>query len=687
MALGLLNSIKVEGKFERKHNNVVSFRANSQNTPGLPKILHPTPKELEPVKLPGVPKELASKIIEAANDTGSSVADYLGVYLRHLMAKATGVIPEPSVTANVGKTKVTTLIDGKQIFDRVCEDIKSAEKSIQIEMFEMQNLKVDGDIWPSAGAETLPGWSKQQQILDMLVKKKQANPNMKIQVILDVHKWYQDGFGNRKRHYSNMKMISYLKEHGIDVVPYPRPQQGGTVLQHVKMLAVDGKKVVLGGMNWGNHSSANHDACIAIETLPNQKNSEVDNIINDIFNKDWKFAWQRLGKTKFVPGPTTPEEQKDYKGKGKQIKEEAVEYMKLVGNIFNKPEYLTRFDKGNLDLVEVKPIATPAIKVLVNNPREYALVGENGEESIGKYIKERIDNCTSLKAELFVLSHKEIVNKIIQRFNEAKNGGRPFDVQLIISPGILDDFPYCRQAFSSLEEAGVPIRVYNVNKEITQRLHTKWAVFDNQDLLIGSANWSAVGLENNIETGQRTDYKLTNALLDERIKEYQPRVTELENEVGLESVFNTDGFVDMEELKIRNKAIKQDLEEIQNGDFDKLETVDVRKKQAFRKLLGYYDLIKGHEERKAKFKRGNHECAVVVPNKKIATTFLKQFDKDWQHSIPVMPDGYGEGIVFEEVSEDGEQESLAEAYAEIAFTGKKHKKFVAAKEPAFNKLV
>lgn len=687
MALGLLNSLKVEGKFERKPNNVVSFKARSQQTPGLPKIMYPTPKELEPTKLPGVPKELATKIIEAANDTGSSVADYLGVYLRHLMAKTTGVIPEPSVSANVGKTKVTTLIDAKQIFNKVCEHIKSAEKSIQIEMFEMQNLKVDGDIWPSAGAESLPGWGKQQQILDMLVKKRQANPNMKIQVILDVHKWYQDGFGNRKRHYSNMKMIKYLKEHNIDVVPYPRPQQGGTVLQHVKMLAVDGKKAILGGMNWGNHSSANHDACIAIETLPKYKNSEVDNIINDIFNKDWKFAWQRMGKTKFVPGPVSPEEQGDYKGKGKQIKEEAVEYMKLVGNIFNKPEYTTRYEKGNLDLVEVKPVAKPAIQVLVNNPREYALIGENGEESVGNIIKKKLENCSSLKAELFVLSHKEIVNKIIERFNEAKDGGRPFDVQILISPGILDDFPYCRQAFSALEEAGVPIRVYNVNKEISQRLHTKWAVFDDKDLLIGSANWSAVGLENNLETGQRTDYPLTNSLLDDRIKEYKPRVTQLEKEVHMKSVFAKDGSVDMEELKVRNKAIKQDLEEISNGQFDKLETVDIQKKQAFRKLLGYYDLIKGHEERKAKFKRGNHECAVVVPSKKISNTFLKQFAKDWEHSMPVVPDGYGEGIVFEEVSGDGDQEALAEAYAEIAFTGRNQKKFVSAKEPSFNKLV
>lgn len=689
MSLGLLNSYKIERK-EKNNSNIISFAAAKAGprVSNLPKIDHPTNTKEDPVKLPGVPRELAIKIIDAANNVGVSVGEYLSVYLKHLTTKYKGVVPEPSVTASVGSTNVTTLIDAKQIFEKTTEFIKSAKSSIQIEMFEFQNKKVDSDIWPSGGAETVPGWSNQQQILDMLVKKKQSNPEIKIQVILDAHKWYQDGFGNYKRHYSNLKMIKYLKDHNIDVVPYPRPQQGGTVLQHVKFLAVDGKKAILGGMNWGNHSSANHDACIAVETKPNLKSSEVDNFIEDLFNKDWKFAWQRLGKTKMVAGPTCPEEQGAYKGRGKEIKPEAVEYMKVVGEIFDKPEYRERYDKGNLDLVKVNPVKNPKMQMLTNSPKEYSVIGDKGSESIAEYIKNKIDNCSSLKAELFVLSHKEIVNKIIKRHQEAEKGGRPFDVQLIISPGILDDFPYCRKAYNALEESGVPIRVYKVNKDLNQRLHTKWAVFDNNELLIGSVNWSAVGLENNVQTGQRSDYPITTQLLNNRIAEYKDRIEELEKIVKLPSLYNEDKTVNYEELKERRKSIKSDLGKIDADNIDKLTTVDLAHIETFNKLLGYYNLIKIHEERKDKYKRGNHECATVVPSAKIASTFIRQFDKDWEHSLPVIPDGYGEGgLDIDDVEALSERDGYLEGRAEIMFAGKKHKQFIQAKEPTFNKVV
>lgn len=672
-------------KFGNSNLNILSFAAAKKNSTKvkLPKILYPTKPEDNPVKLDGVPLKLATEIINAANERGSTIGEVLSAYLKPIITKMEGVIPEPSVTVDVGKTKVTSLIDAKQIFNKVTEYIKSAENNIQIEMFEFQNLKIDGDLWPSNGAETIPGWSDQQKILDMLVKKKQANPKINIQVILDTHKWYQDGNGNYKRHYGNMKMIKYLKENGIDVVPYPRAIQGGSILQHVKFLAVDGKKLILGGMNWGNHSSANHDACVSIERNPKYKQSEVDNIIAEIFHKDWKFAWQRLGQTKFVPGPTKPEEQGEYKGRGKEIKAEAVEYMKLVGSIFDTPEYRERFEKGNLNLPEIKPIDDPAMKILTNSPKEYAYVGANGSESIGDYIKQKIDTCTSLKAELFVLSHKEIVNKIIKRYKEAQNGGKPFDVQILISPGILDDFPYCRKALSLLEEAGVPVRLYKINKDLQQRLHTKWALFDNKELLIGSANWSAVGLENNLATGQRTDYPLTNELLNKRIAEHKPKITELEKELGISHIFNKKSKIDYKELKVRINNIEDDISRIEVNDIDKLDTVTIDKIETFKRLLGYYHLIKIHEERKEKYKRGNHECAVVIPSEKLGAVFLRQFNKDWEYSTPVVPDGYDEAVT----EKSSPVEAAPKCYADIAFAGKIQKSLVTFTEARFNKLV
>lgn len=686
MSLGVLTNFKVKHQ-ESKLNNVISFSgnyANEEEGKQLPRIKFSTPKELDPVRLPGVPREFAAKIIEAANESGKSVGEYLAPYLKHLLSQFKGVIPEPSVTDKVGDCKVTSLIDAKQIFNKIIDTIKSAEKSIQVEMFEMQNLKVDGDIWPSSGAENVPGWNKQQEIVDLLINKKKANPELKIQVILDVHKWYQDGFGEYKRHFSNMKMVKYLKENGIDVVPYPRTKQGGTVLQHVKFLAVDSKKVVLGGMNWGNHSSANHDACVYIESNAKanaqNKGTEVDNIIDKIFNDDWKFAWQRLGKTKMVSGPTCPEEQDEYKGKAKEILQENIDYMKIVGTLYNNPADKNRYAENRLDLPEVKPIDKPAIKTLINRPKEYNLIGKAGEESIGQYIKDQLETATSLKAELFVLSHKEIVNKIVERYKEAQNGGRPFDCQILISPGILDDFPYCRNAYKQLEEAGVPIRMFNGNKDISQRLHTKWAVFNENELLIGSANWSGVGLENNIETGLRNDYPLTNKVLNERVAEYKERVDELEKELGLTSLYNEDKTIDFAALKDRRNAIKKDFASIESANAQKiedLETVQLPKIDQFKKLLGYYNLIKVQEEKKATYKRGNHECATAIPSKAIAQTFLKQFSKDWEFSVPVVSDGYGESFdIANDTKVNPDMEAYREAFAEISFSGNKINKVV-----------
>lgn len=661
-------------------SNIIPFTSSDPKKESLPKIKIPTPQEQNPVSLPGVPHALATRIIDSANSCNQAIGEYLEGYLKHLSVKLKGVLPEPSTSANIGKTKVTTLIDSEQIFNKVAEYIKGAEKSIQIEMFEFQNLKIDKDIWPSKGAELVPGWDKQQQILDMLIQKKKANPEMKIQVILDVHKWYQDGFGQNIRHYSNMGMLRHLKDNNIDVVPYPKSHQGGTILQHVKFLAVDSKKVIIGGMNWGNHSPANHDACVAVETQPKYKNSEVDNIINEIFNKDWAFAWQRLGKTRFVSGPTNPDEQEKYKGLRKKIWPESVEYMKIVGNMYDIPKYKYRYISKKLDLPEVKPIENPAIKVITNNPREYSLIGDNGSESLGNYIKQKLVTATKLRAELFVLSHKEIVNKIIERHKEAQKGGRPFDVQIIIHPEIVDEFPYCRKARNALAEAGVPLRAYKCNEEIHQRMHSKWAVFDDKELLIGSANWSVVGLENNLTKGLRPDYPLTNNLLDNEMLEHKPKIDVLEKELGLRTLFDKNNKIDFPAMNKRRKELKSKLGLIQDQEtINKIQIEDseikLNKKRInnIKELAGYYKLIKISQERKNTYKRGNHECAVVMESPKISATFLKQFKKDWEYSKPLIPDGYA-------VNKNDMDSS-------VSFAGKHLKDFVKAKEPRLDVLV
>lgn len=592
-----------------------------------------TPKNRDPGNLPDISFFMRKKIIDGAHVMGISNDDYLRLYLGHLAYKP-AVIPEPSITAKVGQATVTTLIDGEQIFQKTVEYIKNAKSSILIEMFEFQNLKVDGHKWPTNGADVVPGFKEQQSILSMLISKKRETPNIKIQVILDAHKWYMDGHGTKERHYNNQDMIRYLKQNGIDVVPYPRAAQQGAALQHKKLLAVDGRKVILGGMNWGTHSSANHDACIAIETLPQCKNSEVDNIIEYHFNADWKFAWQRLKKTKLIAGPLTKDEQKFYYGLKKEIKEENVEYMRLVGDLFKTSENRNRYDEkdlSKLELTPTNPIKDPAIKVLGTMPKELSLVGKKGTESTRKYLMDKLRTCKKVQAELFVLSDKELIETVIKR---VKN--KELEAQFIVSSEILEEFPYCRRAYNVLVKNGVPVRLYNCDETINQRLHCKWGIFDDNEILIGSTNWSAMGLNQNLKTGKREDYELHALKIDEEISGYLVTVKDFEYELGIPPLSKKK--FDYNYLIQRRKEIKKALHNLNKFGatklcFDNKELCLTDKdKSTLQTVQGYYGIVKDRYNAKEKYKRGNNECAVAFVSPVLAKVFAKQFKKDWQHS-------------------------------------------------------
>lgn len=650
------------------HYNVLTPTfTGSRNTPSndeLPQSNVKTPAKLRPVELPGVSLELATKIIEGANRTGSgvSVDDYLRLYLRHLAYKPK-VLPEPSKSAVIGKTKVTTLIDGEQIFSKVIDDIKSAKKSILIEMFEFQNLRVDANKWPSNGADVVPGFEMQQSILPILISKKKENPELNIQVILDAHKWHINGYGEKERHYNNEDMIRYLKENGIDVVPYPRAAQGGAALQHVKMVAVDGKKVIIGGMNWGSHSSANHDACVAIETLPDYRHSEVDNIINEIFIKDWKFAWERIAHTKLIPGPLKEEEQELFHGLRKEIKKENVTYMRIVGELYDNDESRTRYDENDLsklNLISVSPIQDPQIKILATKPKELYHIGEEGEETTRAYLHNKLKTCQTVRGELFVLSDKELIETIIHRVEAGE-----LDAKFIVSSDILEQFPYCRKAYNRLIQKGIPVRLYNFDENTNQRMHAKWAVFDNEEVVIGSTNWSAMGLNQNLKKGMREDYELYTEKINAEIREYLDTVSELERKLGLPPLGDKEFYYT--DLITRRKKFKKALNELNKfgattvtlneqvdsfeedgiiidepndddedfgedfeegieynfGDSDRADLYDVQ---------GYYKIIKDRYNAQEKYKRGNNECAIAFVQPSLAKVFLRQFDKDWNIS-------------------------------------------------------
>lgn len=582
--------------------------------------------------LTGIKEELADFINKDAYKRGISTNDYLEKLIKYRphMSKV-GVVESKS--AIVGNTKIHSLIDGEQIFNKTLQYIDYADKSIQVEMFEFQNLTVDGLKWIQNGAEKVPGAKQQQQILFKLLKKKQAKPDMKIQIILDAHKWYIDGLGRKVRHYGNQDMIRYLKQNGIDVVPYPKASQGGSALQHIKLLVVDGKdgkKAILGGMNWGSHSAANHDACVALETLPKKKNSEIDNILEHHFNADWALSWKKIGETKLVSGPINKEEQKFYHGIHKEIKQENVDYVKLVEEFYGMPEAKNRFKEGKLDLIPTNPLKKSSIKVLGTKPRELSEVGKEGDESTREFLLNKIKTCKKIRAQLFVLTDKEIIQTVIKRVKSGE-----LDAKFVISSDILK-FPYCRMPYHHLQENNIPVRVYKTDKSISQRLHSKWAVFDDKEVLIGSTNWSAMGLNQNLKKGFRNDYELHTKTIKKEIKEYADDVKEFEKELGIPSIKDLMNYNKLlKRRSIFRKAINN-LEKSQEANMvidGKEFSFTTEDGSTLNTIMGYYSLIKKRLNAKEKYKRGNNEMSIVFESPSLAkNVFDKQFEMDWKHS-------------------------------------------------------
>ena len=616
----------------KKH---ISFGTNPNDSyqKQIPKPIVKTPKKDHPVALEDVSFFVAKKIAENANKLGLSRTEYLIQNIKSL-AYIPQVIPEDSKTAIVGRTNVTTLIDGGQIFNKAVEYIKSAQDSIQIEMFEFQHPSIDGHKWPSNGAEAVDGFEEHNSLLPMIIKKKKENPNLKVQIILDAHKWYMDGTGAPTRHYNNQDMIRYLKLNGIDVVPYPRPAQSGAALQHVKLVAVDGKKLIIGGMNWGTHSTANHDACVALETRDGYKNSEVDNILTEIFNKDWAFSWQRLGRTKIVAGPLTEDEQQFYKGLNKEIKDENVEYMKIVGKLYDNEKDRNRYDEkdlSKLDIIKRNPVENPAIKVLSTKPRELAYIGEQGSESIRQYVMDKVKTAKKIRAELFVLSDKEIIQTIIDRVHKGE-----LDAKIIVDPSIIEEFPYCNTAYQKLVENDIDVRQYKTDAKITQRMHGKWAVFDDKEVLIGSANWSAMAMNQNLKKGQREDYEKYTEEINREIVGYLKTVKKYEDALGLPPLIRKK--LDYKEVLLRRRKIKKAVNEINETGSAKIRLQDkiyefgVKDRSDLNTVKGYYKIIIDRNNAKEKYKRGNNEAAIAFEKPILARVFLKQFEKDWKHS-------------------------------------------------------
>lgn len=312
--------------------------------------------------------------------------------------------PLPTDQVEMGKTphfpvstgnKITPLLGGDVATDGVVEALSSAKSSIQVEIYRL-------------------GYDK---IVDVLAR--QAQSGVDVHLLLDPTPGY-----DAKDAESQAAMRRFLEGAGVKIHMYPIDQSGK--IDHVKLLIVDGKQAVIGGLNWDRHSHENLDTNALVE------GPAVADLAN-VFAHDWKISG----------GGETPAA---------------------------KP---TRPTDGDAQIT----VATT----------------EEDSEGIRKLLMNRIDSAkSSVRMLAFALADKEVIDSLIG----AKNRG--VDVKVILDP----NKPICytnEKSKKLLEAAGIEVRYLKVDLDSQEKLHAKTIAFDDDTVIMGSANFTKKGLTVNHE--------------------------------------------------------------------------------------------------------------------------------------------------------------------------------------------
>ena len=168
------------------------------------------------------------------------------------------------VSVTTRKNKVTPLIDGDAIFKEARSMINSAEKSINLEMYDFSDVKLA------------------QLLID------QKNKGVDVKVLLDPDRAEGDSMSS-----SREEVVNMLTSNKIPVLTYSTEKSKNST-DHCKLMIVDNKAVLLGGMNWNPYSKNNHDAMVKIE-------GTAANYYNYHFAEGWNISGGTTGKDQFKP--------------------------------------------------------------------------------------------------------------------------------------------------------------------------------------------------------------------------------------------------------------------------------------------------------------------------------------------------------------------------------------------------
>ncbi len=187
------------------------------------------------------PKKAPSKTSKATGQQSSEPLDSVDL---------SGKTPTrfPFTTGN----KVEPLTNSSDSLERIGELLSGAKDKIQVQMYRLGHDK----------------------IVDLLAN--QAKQGVKVQVLLDD----SDGYDSKDA-IKQAEMRENLKNAGVEVLRYPTGTKNR--LAHVKMLIVDNSTLLIGGMNWDQHSPENVDHNVVV-------NGPVVGDAQKFYQEGWKLA-------------------------------------------------------------------------------------------------------------------------------------------------------------------------------------------------------------------------------------------------------------------------------------------------------------------------------------------------------------------------------------------------------------
>ncbi len=154
-----------------------------------------------------------------------------------------------------GDSSIRVIMDAGQFVAESLKVINGAKKSLDVEMFILQN----------------------QELVDALAARARDIP---VRVVLDPFPGWSPA-----RIILKIRLIRKLRRAGAQVVFYPVRDLHGALfkIDHAKILIADGTKAVSGGTNWMKDPGENHDYNLVLK-------GEVVGALNRIFAQSWAIS-------------------------------------------------------------------------------------------------------------------------------------------------------------------------------------------------------------------------------------------------------------------------------------------------------------------------------------------------------------------------------------------------------------